>query len=382
MNILVVSHYGLYDDLAASFVHDQVCAYTDLGHQVKVIIPIAIGKKGGGEAYIAPTLSHISAGGASLYYVHFCSLSNFGKRGFNNKSAILSIGCYLSQILEGFHPDIIHAHTLGFDSAIGAWLKKKLHCPLVVTSHGSDTSIPFEKGNYAALRSAAAEADSIVTVSHSLQKKLELAGIRTPLSTILNGFRIDYLKTNVPRQASIIQVGTLTKNKRTDITLSAFASLYPRHPDMTMCVIGWGVEEPNLKAFAQTHQIPVRFLGRVSNQEVLTEMSKSCFFVMPSVREGFGIVYLEAMASGCITIGTEGEGIADLIVSGENGFLVPPDAPEAIVRVVEWCLAHPKEASAIAERGRRAALELTWEKNAAQYLNLFASLIGEKERNA
>ena len=85
-------------------------------------------------------------------------------------------------------------------------------------------------------------------------------------------------------------------------------------------------------------------------------------------------MYLEAMACGCVTVGTEGEGIADLIVSGENGFLVPPDDPEAIVRVIEWCLEHPAEAGAIAERGRRDALELTWEKNAKQYLKLFKEL--------
>ena len=100
-------------------------------------------------------------------------------------------------------------------------------------------------------------------------------------------------------------------------------------------------------------------------------MGSSQFFVMPSVQEGFGIVYLEAMACGCIAIGTEGEGIADLIVSGENGFLVPPDQPETIAKTILRCLKHPKEASAIAERGRQAAKGLTWEKNAMQYISLF-----------
>ena len=80
------------------------------------------------------------------------------------------------------------------------------------------------------------------------------------------------------------------------------------------------------------------------------------------------------MACGCVTIGTEGEGIADLIVSGENGFLVPPDDPDAIARTIEWCLSHPEEAGAIAERGRRDAGGLTWEKNAAEYMRLFGEL--------
>lgn len=104
-------------------------------------------------------------------------------------------------------------------------------------------------------------------------------------------------------------------------------------------------------------------------------MAACQFFVMPSHPEGFGIVYLESMANGCITIGTEGEGIADLIHSGENGFLVPADDPDSIVQVIEWCLANPEKAAAIAERGRQDALALTWERNAAQYLALFQTLL-------
>ena len=103
-------------------------------------------------------------------------------------------------------------------------------------------------------------------------------------------------------------------------------------------------------------------------------MAKAQFFCMPSVREGFGIVYAEAMASGCITIGTEGEGVADVIRSGENGFLVPPDDPDAIGAVISWCLSHPAEAAAIARRGRETAMGLTWAHNAAQYIQLFKEL--------
>ena len=116
-------------------------------------------------------------------------------------------------------------------------------------------------------------------------------------------------------------------------------------------------------------------MGQVSNQVVMEEMAKAQFFVMPSIREGFGIVYIEAMAAGCITIGTEGEGIADLIVSGENGLLVPPNDPDAIVCRIMECLNNPKKAAAIAKRGREAATALTWERNISCYTKVFASLI-------
>ena len=123
----------------------------------------------------------------------------------------------------------------------------------------------------------------------------------------------------------------------------------------------------------------VVFAGQLSNQEVQERMSEAAYFAMPSVREGFGIVYLEAMAAGCIVIGTEGEGIADVITHGENGFLVPADDPEAIVRVIRSCMEDPRLAAAVAENGRKTALAMTWPYNAAQHQELFEKLMeGDK----
>ncbi len=147
MNILVVCHFGLYQDLTASFVHNQVKAYVTLGHQVRVIIPFPLGKRlTFSEADGNTFMKRGTADGVKLYYLRFLSLSNFGRRCFNTPSAIAAVRLHLSTVLEDFEPDVIHAHTLGLDSSIGAWLKERLHVPLVVTTHGSDTFVPFNKG--------------------------------------------------------------------------------------------------------------------------------------------------------------------------------------------------------------------------------------------
>ena len=84
---------------------------------------------------------------------------------------------------------------------------------------------------------------------------------------------------------------------------------------------------------------------------------------------------MEAIASGCITIGTEGEGVADLIENGKNGVLVPPEDPKASVRAISWCIEHPNDVAAIAEQGIQDARELTWKKNAETYIKLFTKQI-------
>ena len=87
-----------------------------------------------------------------------------------------------------------------------------------------------------------------------------------------------------------------------------------------LTVIGDGKERKNLEKIDKN----VIFTGRLPHDEVLAKMRESDVFVLPSVGETFGMVYLEAMASGCITVCTKGDGIDGIIKNGENGFLTEP----------------------------------------------------------
>ena len=381
MNILVVCHYGLYRDLTASFVHAQARAYAALGHRVRVIIPVPVGKVWEGRR-LGPFQAVRQDGGVELYYTRFLSLSHFGERRFNTVSARWSVRLFLGRLLADFTPDVIHAHALGLNSEVGAWLKGRLGCPLVVTTHGSDTFVPYMAGDKELLKRYADKADQVVCVSSLLQKRLLDCGVTAPTRVILNGFHVRHMEAGVEKAPySMVQAGYLVERKKADVTIRACAKLRQRYPEMTLEIIGSGDQMARYQDLCRELGMAdgVCFRGFLPNAETLAEMAKAQFFCMPSVREGFGIVYLEAMASGCVTIGTEGEGIADLMVSGENGFLVPPDDPEAIVRVVEWCLDHPAEANTIAQRGRRDALGLTWARNAQQYISLFQSLTKTEE---
>ena len=144
-------------------------------------------------------------------------------------------------------------------------------------------------------------------------------------------------------------------------------------PEMNLFIVGQGPEREKLEALCEELEVKdaVTFAGQLDNADVFRELQKSNFFVMASKPEGFGIVYLEAMAAGCITIGTQGEGIQDIIVSEQNGFLVPADDPQAIVDIVENCLADEKKAKSISEGGKATASQLTWENNAKKYLDMF-----------
>ena len=69
----------------------------------------------------------------------------------------------------------------------------------------------------------------------------------------------------------------------------------------------------------------------MEHEQVLAEMRKADIFVLPSINETFGMVYLEAMASGCITVCTENDGIAGIIENNENGFFWKDGIIEEII---------------------------------------------------
>lgn len=114
----------------------------------------------------------------------------------------------------------------------------------------------------------------------------------------------------------IITCAHFKKRKNIDKVIKACKGL----EGFKLTVIGDGKERKNLEKIDKN----VIFTGRLPHDEVLAKMRESDVFVLPSVGETFGMVYLEAMASGCITVCTKGDGIDGIIKNGENGFLTEP----------------------------------------------------------
>lgn len=373
MNILVVCHSGLYRHPEDSFVHALAAQYAALGHRVRAVVPAAWGKELWDRGRLAARRRTLE--GVELCPLRYLSLSRYGAWGWND--AAVRLAAAPARGLDGFAPQVIHAHTLGLDSRLGAWYRARTGAPLAVTAHGSDVTVPAARGRWGQLARLCGEADHVAAVSAPLARTLARCGTRTPIRVIHGGYRPERLRPGLPRDPlSILQVGTLQDQKRADVTLRAFALLRRRWPGLHLTLVGDGPRRGELEALSRRLGTAdgVRFTGRVPNARVLELMAEHRFFVLPSVGEGFGLVYLEAMASGCVTLGTRGEGIQDLLRHGENGLLVPPDRPEDLARALDWCLREPERADALARRGRRDAAPLTWRRCAQAYLTLFEEL--------
>lgn len=121
------------------------------------------------------------------------------------------------------------------------------------------------------------------------------------------------------KKIKVLYVGKLIKRKNIDMVIRMLHCF----KKMELCIIGEGDELSSLKELSESLSVDsrVKFLGSKTRDDVIKYMRKADIFCMPSVRETFGLVYLEAMSQGCITIGTIGEGIDGIMKDYSNGFL-------------------------------------------------------------
>lgn len=136
----------------------------------------------------------------------------------------------------------------------------------------------------------------------------------------------------------VLTAANLIKRKNIDKLIKACK----KNDTIELTVIGDGKEFNNLTKISKT----VIFKGKLTRLEVIEEMKKSDIFILPSVDETLGLVYLEAMASGCITVGIKDEGIDGIIKDGENGFLTKPDTKsieQTLNRIIKLNKSEQKE---------------------------------------
>ena len=119
-----------------------------------------------------------------------------------------------------------------------------------------------------------------------------------------------------------LYVGRLVKFKNVDVIVKALHKYYGKNA-FEFHIVGSGAEKSSLESLVQQYGMGacVTFHGQLSREKVFELMKKSTYFVMVSQHETFGMVYLEAMLAGCVTIAGKNGGVDGIIIDGENGFL-------------------------------------------------------------
>lgn len=171
---------------------------------------------------------------------------------------------------------------------------------------------------------------------------------------------------------SLCFVGMLIPLKNVDVLIQAAGLAFPQK-DFHLRIVGDGLLRSDLEALVERLGLGgcITFEGQRSRDEVQAILADADLFVMVSKPEAFGLSYLEAMAKGCLTIGTRGQGIDGVIVHGENGFLCDArdvdGLRDTLLAVRE--MSHEQRRS-IAERALQTANSLSEGRVAVSYLGL------------
>lgn len=310
---------------------------------------------------------------------------NLNKR-FSSTSLETSSKSALDHILKSnIACDVVVVHGLDPSYYVGNFIKQFFDVPLIAGIHTTDRIWINKKKNQKIFEKHKDNIDGYAFRSHSLEKSFKkfideedkrfviASGIDSKL--VLTIKELENKKTR--KSSRFVVVSNLIKRKNVDLVLKAFEKIKHTDPLVTLTIIGDGKEKEKLKKLIMHLNLEnsVNLVGSKSREDVFKYLEESDVFVLPSVNETFGIVYMEAMAKGCIPIGTINEGIDGIIKNGENGYLCKPALESVFECMSEAISLKDKEKSNLLENVHHTALTYSEENCAENYMKNLAGFL-------
>ncbi len=290
----------------------------------------------------------------------------------------------ISNFASGKKYDVIHYH-FSVPTGLLTFFHDKL-TPIAVTLHGIDVpgfhadEFPlFQKITKPFNKRVIHKASAIIAVSNNLKEKAEETFKNKHIQVIYHGVDVDkFKKLDIKKTESSVKficVARLVKFKRIDVLLRAFKTLlHKTDKDVSLTIAGTGYMEDELKSLSAELGIQsnVEFAGYVSHETLPKLLNEHHVFVLPSVHDSFGIVYLEAMACGLCCIGANAAGVPEVVIHGQTGLLAKPESVESLSDCLLQLTLDHRLRKQMAENGFRLVHDkFTWEAIVEEYENVF-----------
>lgn len=291
----------------------------------------------------------------------------------------------LQVFCQSWQPDILVAH--GFpEHLIGRWAGIRAHVPhLVQVEHASKER--YSKWRFWQSRFLSKHTDYAVAISDAVADVLTKQRLDAPVMTLKNGINIkkyhnpSAIKSDsniADKPNDIIMVARFSSGKDHATLIHAIANLKKQGIKVGLNLAGSGSKKHKNKAkkLIKKYQLTdqVTFLGHVD--DIHTTLASHKVFVLSSYHEGLSLSVMEAMAAGCIVIGTDVAGIAELIAHEQDGFLFQPEDTQVLTNILKQIITHPNDYDALVKRAQNKVLtQFSAERMANDYLSLFERLV-------
>ncbi|NLW44846.1 MAG: glycosyltransferase family 4 protein [Syntrophomonadaceae bacterium] len=295
---------------------------------------------------------------------------------FDFNTELIREGIRLDYQEKGFH--LVHAHDWLVGYA-GRSLSRVLNVPLVSTIHATEYGRnlglhnPMQREIHDIERNLILDSECIVCCSNYMRNEIQSLFNPNPsrITVIPNGASMNrYRVTDFPPDQEfegiargepvVFYIGRLVPEKGVSILIRAFRLVLQSIPSAKLVIAGRGPQGPELQRLAAELGLGDRvwFAGYISDDLRDRIYRRANVAVFPSLYEPFGIVALEAMASGTPVVVSDVGGLAEIVVDGETGLKVNPlneaNLASALIRV----LSDPR----LANRLRSQALKVITEK--------------------
>jgi glycosyltransferase involved in cell wall biosynthesis len=219
-----------------------------------------------------------------------------------------------------------------------------------------------------------------LTVSNSTKTELKEIGIPEKNITVINnGVVIEKVK-NIKKEKvkTVIFLGALTKDKGIENALEVFKMIFREENNCNFWVVGKGEKEYTKKLinYANKNGLKnkIRFWGFVDNKKKFELLKRAHVLLNTSVREGWGLVVIEAAAMGTPTIAFDVPGLRDSIINDKTGIIIANNSPTSMAKSVIDLLNNKMQYKKLSKNAIDRSKEFSWNKSTSNSLKLIENL--------
>lgn len=367
------------------FVHEQVKKLAELGFDIDVIAPIPIVifpinlfNDRYRKYKNVPKFELFEK--IKVHHPRFLAIPNGYLIQYWAYTYLLGVKKVIRKILNSNQQTLIHVHG-GLPDDYGAYLLAKyFNLKTILTVHGASVySALRNKQQFVKTKKAIENSDLVVAVSNVVKRRIEKYTERKgDINVIYNGINFHSKEKTIENdQIQILTVASLIERKGIIYAIKAVINLINKYNNIVYNIIGNGPMEKELKQFVAKYgaESRIRFLNFMTHDKILDHMNKSDIFVLPSWNEAFGVVYIEAMSFKVPIIGSKEEGISDIIIDGENGYLCEIKNTAEITEKLDKLICNSEHRQNLGKLGYESIKEMTWMNNARKNAELYEELI-------
>ena len=274
--------------------------------------------------------------------------------------------------------DVLHCQ--GFlSSFLGFLLSKLTGAPYITTVQRLESrrnclkNFIYRKANFC------------IGASRAIEENFKKIGAKN-IEVVPNGIdlkRFENLERRPHDGFTVMTVARLEKVKGIEYLIKAFSRCdLPGRSHLL--IIGDGSERKKLESLVEKLNLKekVKFLGQIPNEKIPEYLAGADCFCLPSLKEGFGIVVLEAQAASVPVIGTKVGGILDLVEDGKTGILVESGDSEAIAEAISKIYSNPDFSQNLVQNAKMNLEKYNWQNIALKVFQIYENCLSNTNLSA